>query len=131
MPDIEELQTIESPLNLTLICRCSKCGVEKELNRENFNVNSKEKNGFSKWCKVCKKTANQKRYSEKKEFIINSNKKWSKNNLHKVVVYQRRWKKRHDKQVKIQKCIDAEIARNALKTDIKTSTPTSTDTILQ
>lgn len=122
MPDIEELKTIETPANLTLICKCSKCGAEKELNRENFNVNSKEKNGFSKWCKVCKKSANQKRYEEKKESIIRLNQKWQKQNLHKVVVYQRRWQKKNNKQIKIQKCIDAEIARNTIEATNKITT---------
>lgn len=49
--------------------KCYKCGLEKELNAENFHRKTASKDGFSSNCKVCKKERDQQRYEKNKYSI--------------------------------------------------------------
>lgn len=83
-----------------ILFKCRKCGQEKLLNRENFNVSSLNSNGYTNWCKNCKKSANQKRYLEKKQIIIYNVRKWQKNNKDKILNYRKKWHSKKDKKIR-------------------------------
>lgn len=52
-----------------MLRRCAKCGVEKELNTDNFYRKRTGRYGFDSQCKECKRKRDKKRYQKDHEKI--------------------------------------------------------------
>ncbi|MDT2501019.1 hypothetical protein P7D95_09405 [Enterococcus avium] len=62
--------------NISILKKCSKCGIDKELSSQNFTRHSGHKDGFDTQCKECKKIYDQERYKNKRLEILAQKKKY-------------------------------------------------------
>ena len=67
---------------------CIKCNKEKELNNDNFSKRKRDKFGFDKTCKECKREYDRKRYQAKKEELKSKSKEYYRKNKQKRIDYQ-------------------------------------------
>ncbi|HFD1744220.1 TPA: hypothetical protein QFP15_000808 [Enterococcus faecium] len=74
--------------NTTILKKCSKCGVDKELSSQNFTRHSGHKDGFDTQCKICKKIYDQERYKKKHQEILAQKKKYYQRNREKLLEKQ-------------------------------------------
>ncbi len=59
---------------------CSKCGIEKELNTDNFCKHRGRKDGFDTECKECKRIRDAERYARERSSISEQKKKYYQKN---------------------------------------------------
>lgn len=70
---------------------CSKCGIEKELDFENFCRHKLNKSDFDTQCKQCKKESDATRYKENKQRILEEKKKYYQANKERIKERQRNY----------------------------------------
>src|ERR1051325_9558717 len=78
---------------------CTRCGTGKSL--DNFHKNKGSYDGLTSLCKTCCSVYRQKRYIEKREVILNANKKWREENREYFYAYCNKWRKEHKEIVNI------------------------------
>jgi len=96
-----------------LVKTCKKCNTVKPL--EDFNKQSKSRDGRAAYCKICKSRLNKERYNNP-EFdrvgYIQKQKDWNKENSKKVYKYIKR--SRHKQKVLAKKQIEQELSESDL-----------------
>ena len=70
---------------------CSKCGVEKELNTDNFSRHKGHKDGFNTQCKECRRKLDAERYKKKRDEILKQKKTYYQENKEKVKERQKNY----------------------------------------
>ena len=77
--------------------KCSRCHSVHPLTREYWYVKSESKDGFSTWCKDCKKEVDKKRNSRKKVRLANNSNSAQRKLVAKTYIYE---------QLSKSKCVD-------------------------
>lgn len=64
--------------------KCTVCGVEKDLNADNFAVKRQTKTGFDSTCRTCKQAYDRARYAAKRDQISKQKAEYYRENAERI-----------------------------------------------